>query len=234
MKTLHFKDKREIKSTRKFNTQVGDLFHSGMAMRDPKTNWREPEHSGEPHKSHAAFSDKKVKHKVAHHQSPNAKIAYDPVDTHTRTLEVGRPARGGRVDMAARPRTPQRPSSSPGNLEQGKTQVYRSQQELALNKRRHMTNLDGAGGAGRSGTTYGHGFGQSAWLAPGGVPVMSGQTRKDMSAAGIQSQGKADIVMLEPTHESVPHKSALEFNLKKAQHLTNMHRTPKENSKFGR
>lgn len=208
--TRHHKDQFPHKTSRKFNTQVGELFHGGMALRDPKDDWREPQSTSHPHKSHHVFSEKKVTHKAIHHTSASHKVGYEPVNTHARTLEVGRPAMGRRLGDSARPHTAdattRRPTSSPAG-----SQRYTSQQEIALNKRRHMTDIDGNTSLPARGQARGS-------RSPG--------------TAGIPSKGCEDLRKLEPTRDYIPHTSLKDFNLKKEQHICPLHRTPRTD-RFG-
>jgi len=220
LSTKHCKDMNPHTGPRKFNTQVGDLFHSGMAIRDPKSNWREPEHTGVPHVSHATFMEKKLTHKVQHHQTRELD-PYVPVETLSRTFEVGRPAFGYSVGGKASPTSTtspisprsMRPKSAP---DQSK---FKSHQELTLLKRRHMTHM----GNGNNDVGPGaHGGGERR------MGSMGGQTRNDHPVAGIVSKGKVDLVRLEPSNPQTPHKSQIEFNLKKQQHLCQLHKTQKD------
>jgi len=217
LRTRHHKDQFPHKTSRKFNTQVGELFHGGMALRDPKDDWRNPQSTSHPHRSHAVFNEKKVTHKAVHHTSPSHKVGYEPVNTHARTLEVGRPAMGGRLGDSARPHTAdatmRRPTSSPAG-----SQRYTSQQEIALNKRRHMTDIDG--------NTRGVGSRADERQRTGG------RARATPTPAGIPSKGCEDLRKLEPTREHIPHTSLKDFNLKKEQHICPVHRTPR-NDRFG-
>lgn len=219
----HVKDKQAHSSNRKFNTQVGDLFHNGMGLRDPKGNWRGGERQAEPHRSHEQYLQKKYKHLVPHHDNGKYEPkAYQPRDTTSRTLEVGKPAKGCRVDMPASPH-PASPNTPGGGY-----QNHRSQQELALLKRRHMTDIDG--------TTTKESFrgspkGAGSPTSPSWQKAM-GHAQADMVPAGTISKGGFDLLKLEPTREHVPHKSVIEFSLKKEQHLTSLHRSPRDDPRF--
>lgn len=197
-------------------------------MRDPKSNWTQPKHSQDPHRSLQAFADKKVRNQAAVHASPSAKCPYDPVNTHGRTLEVGRPVNGGNLNKTPRPHAATRPGSSPTN--------YSSFQELALNKRRHMTDIDG-----RAERNHGYPTGRSP-RSPGGnsqngsiVSASSSQYRAgyggsdggNLTPAGMPGKGGTDLLLFEPRAQqtNIPHQSLMEFNLKKQQHMTRVHET---------
>jgi len=45
-----------------------------------------------------------------------------------------------------------------------------------------------------------------------------------MKAAGIVGRGTVDLKKMGSQHEGDPHKSLMEFNLKKQQHFTPVHR----------
>jgi len=185
------------------------------------------------------FFEKKVKHQTHHHASPNCKSGFDPISTHCRTLEVGRPATGGRTDANARPQPGTRPTTAPCG-----TEKFRSQQELSVLKRRHMTDLDGQttgvlegwkqncpppSRATATGRTNGWSTQQGAQRSPTGELNVSAR----MPAAGIEGKGSVDIMAMEPVADHVPHKSYHEFNLKKQQHFTGMHTSP-NSTRFAR
>lgn len=238
MNVRHCKDVFQHKSKRSFNTQVGDLFHTGMGMRDPKTDWKEPAHDADPHKSHDVFCDKKVKHQTGHN-TVRGNPSYDPKDTHGRTLDVGRPVGRGHTAGPARPH-PDRPASSPassgrrpGSAGSPQSPKYTSHQELVVNKRRHMTDLDCR-------QTAPSAYSSRSPRSPGGRPSSSngsvgshagergghgGHARCNMKTAGVPSGGTKDLKRMEPVHQGTPHKSLYEFSLKKQQHFAPIHTT---------
>lgn len=240
LNTKHAKDRGPDTKPRKFNTQVGDLFHDGMGQRDPKArDWKNPASPQHPHRSHQAFTEKKVKHQTHHHASPNCKSGFDPISTHCRTLEVGRPATGGRTDANARPQPGTRPTTAPCG-----TEKFRSQQELSVLKRRHMTDLDGQttgvlegwkqncpppSRATATGRQEGWSTQKTAQRSPAGeLNVSAG-----MPAAGVELKGSVDIMAMEPVADHIPHTSYQEFNLKKQQHFTGLHKSP-NSTRFAR
>jgi hypothetical protein len=227
LQTLHAKDTGEY-STRHFNTQIGELFHDGMGLREPKTAWNVPKHSGEPHKSIDEFSRKKIKHLAMHH-AVSGKPTYSPIQTDSRVLEPGRFAN---ID-----KTNSRPVSSPARVEK-----FRSQQELILLKRRHMTDLDGKQGLNgtlsarrplrssrtprspKSPSEAGSQYYQSGFDTGGGYRT----NPSDLPPAGMESKGARCIRDLGPRDSTIPHQSLTELNLKKQQHLVRLHNSSKD------
>lgn len=238
LNTRHHKDASSLKDTRHFNTQVGDLFHDGMALRDPKTAWNEPRHSGEPHLSQQTFNTKKTKHLAKHHNIPGGP-SYDPVSTTTRVIDP--PCRRS---PGADATTPRRPMTSPGSIEK-----YKSHQEICLNKRRHQTDMDGmanfessmmlsprytsargspryAGSRG-SGSYAGSEAGSEVGMFSPAMTMTASEWHA-MPRAGLETKGRVDTVTMGPRNSGTPHKSLAELNLKKMQHFSKLHKIPRE------
>lgn len=206
-------------------------------MREPKNQWQGGEDSQTPHKSHQTFQEKKVNNTAVHHTA-NSKPTYDPMATHSRTLEVGRPAGGGHTGRSARPASSPAGGypGSPGSPTAPQAQKYSSHQELVLNKRRHMTDLDAVTSPKNSSfkprSPKRDDDSSSVGSHAGEMPGSGGHIRAGMKAAGIIGRGQVDLKKMGSQHEGDPHKSLMEFNLKKQQHFTPVHR--KENPQDNR
>lgn len=244
LSTRHHKDRSSHPETRHFNTQVGELFHDGMALRPPKTAWDEPRHSREPHRSQQVFNTKKTKHLAKHHSTPGGGPSYDPVHTKSRIDPGHMSGRSPRYDSTAT--TPRRPMSSPGSAEK-----YRSHQEMCLNKRRHQTDVDGgtnldrstmmwsspkyASGRGSPRYAQSRGSGSYAGSEAGSDFATTPQTLPfgasawhEVPHAGLETKGRTDTLRMGPRNSTTPHQSLAEFNLKKQQHFVGLHRIARE------
>merc|ERR1711865_1355290 len=94
-----------------------------------------------------------------------------------------------------------------------------------------MTDIDAIGArsprspgspGGRSASASGTGGSYTGRNAPG----HSGHATANMVCAGVPSGGTKDLATMEPRNPSTPHKSLVEFSLKKQQHFAAIHSTP--------
>lgn len=205
------------------NSAVGKLFSTGMGLQDKKEDL-EPRHRQQPHRSQAMFNDKKTKHATPHHSTPRAELTKKPSPFLKCTFSGGMQSpRSERSGMGS-----SRNSLTGGRSRRGDGEPkYCSQAELCLDKRRHQAKMDGelqafdSSGMSKSQRSTG----RSTF---GGYPESnagSGYAESERTVvAGLQTPGFQDLCAMEPRNRERPHTSVQEFNMKKEQHLTSLHK----------